>query len=86
MNQLTYHQEGDTLRVMLTPRSASEMARHYGWDADREMVLEELMQPEFLKVFASLTGDTSFDDMSEEEAQAIRDSLPEGDVYKRQGH
>lgn len=78
MNQLTYHQEGDTLRVMLTPRSASEMARHYGWDADREMVLEELMQPEFLKVFASLTGDTSFDDMSEEEAQAIRDSLPEG--------
>lgn len=78
MNQLTYHQEGNTLRVMLTPRSASEMARHYGWDADREMVLEELMQPEFLKVFASLTGDTSFDDMSEAEAQAIRDSLPAG--------
>ncbi len=78
MNQLTYHVEGDTLRVMITPSTAQEMPSRYGWDPEREMVLEELMQPEFLKVFASLTGDTSFDDMSEAEMEAIRATLPQG--------
>ena len=78
MNELTYHVEDDTLRIMITPASASEMAIRYGWKEERQLSLEELLQPEFLKVFASLTGDTSFDEMSEEEEAAIRATLPEG--------
>lgn len=78
MNELTYHVEGDTLRIMITPRSAGEMAMAYGWSEEKRLALDELMQPEFLKVFASLTGDTSFDDMSDAEAAAIRATLPAG--------
>ncbi|NCB29912.1 MAG: hypothetical protein EOM66_00715 [Clostridia bacterium] len=78
MNELTYHVDGDFLRVMITPRAAEEMAAHYNWTEERQLSLEELLQPEFLKVFASLTGDTSFDDMSAEDEEAIRASLPKG--------
>lgn len=78
MNELTYHVEGDTLRIMITPRAAGEMAEAYGWSEEKKLALDELMQPEFLKVFASLTGDTSFDDMSDAEAAAIRATLPAG--------
>lgn len=78
MNELTYHVDGDILRIMIIPASAEDMAARYGWNEERRLSLEELLQPEFLKVFASLTGDTSFDDMSEEEEAAIRATLPEG--------
>ena len=78
MNELTYHVEGDSLRIMITPASVEEMALRYGWEEERQLSLEELMQPEFLKVFASLTGDTSFDDMSAEDEAAIRATLPDG--------
>lgn len=78
MNELTYHVDGDSLRIMITPRTAEEMAERYAWGEERRLSLEELMQPEFLKVFASLTGDTSFDDMSEETEASLRATLPKG--------
>ena len=78
MNDLTYHVDGNVIRVMITPKSALDMADSYGWEEMRRLSLEELLQPEFLKVFASLTGDTSFDDMSAEDEESIRATLPAG--------
>ncbi|MDR0839935.1 MAG: C40 family peptidase [Christensenellaceae bacterium] len=85
MNKLTYHVDGEELRVMVTPLTAYEAAAIFGWDEDRMASLDELMQPEFLKVFASLTGDKSFDAMSPEAEQAIRDTLPKGLDVQREG-
>ncbi len=78
MHSLAFHMEDGVLQVILTEKSSQEMALLYGFDENRSAQLDELMQPEFLRLFASLTGDTSFSDMTSEQKQEIRESLPQG--------
>ena len=84
MHELKFHVENGTLKVILKERSSEDMVALYNLDEDRQARLDELMQPEFQRLFASLTGDTAFVDMSGEEAQAIRTSLPTGLAMQRE--
>ncbi|HWR24381.1 MAG TPA: NlpC/P60 family protein [Feifaniaceae bacterium] len=83
MHSLSFHVENGALKVMLTEKSSQEMALLYGFDGNRAAQLDELMQPEFLRMFASLTGDASFSDMTKEQEEQIRESLPEGLTMQR---
>lgn len=78
MLELSYRMEDGTLNILLRERTSAEMAEFYGFTARRKGRLEDLMQPEFQRLFASLTGDLSFADMGESEAAAIRAQLPSG--------
>ncbi len=84
MHSLAFNVENGALKVILTEKSSQEMAIFYGFDENRAAQLDELMQPEFLRLFASLTGDTSFSDMSKEQEEEIRGSLPEGLTMQRE--
>lgn len=84
MHTLTFHVENGALKVMVQEKSSEEMALFYGFDAKRSAQLDELMQPEFQRLFASLTGDTSFSDMTQEQEAKIRESLPEGLAMQRE--
>lgn len=84
MHALTFHVENGALKVMLEEKSSQEMALLYGLDEKRAAQLDELMQPEFQRLFASLTGDTSFSDMTEEQEEKIRQSLPQGLTMQRE--
>lgn len=78
MHELSFRQNEGVLELVMTEYTGEEMIERYGLDAARAMQLEELLQPEFQRLFAALTGDTSFIDISEEEIAAIRATLPEG--------
>lgn len=84
MHALTFHVENGVLKVMLEEKSSEEMALLYGLDEKRAAQLDELMQPEFQRLFASLTGDTSFSDMTKEQEEKIRQSLPPGLTMQRE--
>ena len=84
MHELKYNVENGKLNVILKERSSEDMVSLYQMDADRQARLDELMQPEFQRLFASLTGDTAFVDMSGQEAQTIRESLPDGLAMQRE--
>ena len=84
MHELKFHVENGVLKVILQERSSEDMVSLYNLDVDRQARLDELMQPEFQRLFASLTGDAAFVDMSGEEAQTIRASLPEGLAMQRE--
>ena len=84
MHSLAFHVENGALKVMLEEKSSEEMARFYGFDEKRTAQLDELMQPEFQRLFASLTGDTSFSDMTKEQEEQIKQSLPKGLAMQRE--
>lgn len=78
MNTLTYHVQDGVLRIMISGSTYTQGAELFSFTPDQLVSLEELMQPEFQSVFASLTGNTAFDDLSADEAAQIRSTLPEG--------
>ena len=84
MHSLTFDMKNGALKVMLEEKSSQEMALLYGLDEKRTAQLDELMQPEFQRLFASLTGDTSFSDMTKEQEERIRQSLPQGLAMQRE--
>lgn len=79
MNAFSYHRaRTGEVYLILNERSSEEMAQRYALDADRQALLFELMQPEFQRVFATLTGDKDFLDLSETEQADIKAALPAG--------
>lgn len=84
MHDIRFETVDGVAQMILTERTSSEMAAYYGFSEQRRAQLDELMQPEFLRLFAALTGDTSFFDMSEEQAAAIRANLPNGLTMQRE--
>ena len=84
MHELKFNFEDGELELILTERTSEEMVREYALNAERTAQLDELMQPEFQRLFASLTGDTSFEDLSEERLNEIRLGLPAGLAMQRE--
>ena len=67
-----------TANVLLNARSYEEMADVYGMSARRRTFLYELMQPEFQRTFASMTGNTAFFETSKAGLDELLATLPEG--------
>jgi len=74
----------DGTDVLLNLISYEEMANVYGLSEKRTNLLYELMQPEFQRVFASLTGNTAFDDMTSSEIREALSKLPEDISVERE--
>ena len=72
-----YRLDGQT-NVLLTAKSYDEMADVYQLSDKRKNFLYELMQPEFQRTFASITGNTAFDGTSESDLEQVIATLPEG--------
>jgi len=77
MTDISYHEQDGKLRVLLREKTAEEAAQSYGFDDAQLSMLNELLQPEFQKVFASLTGDGAFAELDDAEREEILASLPE---------
>lgn len=77
MHDIRFEYIDGTVNFIIAERSSEEMALYYGFDEKRLTQLDELMQPEFQRLFAALTGDTRFVDISPEREAEIRASLPE---------
>ena len=77
MNQIEVFRMDGVANVMLSAKTYEEMADAYGMSAKRKTFLYELMQPEFQRTFASVTGNTAFADTSEESIQALLATLPQ---------
>jgi len=67
----------DGTDLMLYSKTYEDMAREYAMGAKRRDLLYELMQPEFQRTFASLTGNTAFTDASDEEIADMLADLPD---------
>lgn len=78
MVDVTYHVENGELWMVISGFSAYEMMDRYGMEQGKRDALEELLQPEFQSVFASLTGNESFVELNEAEISKIRAGLPRG--------
>jgi cell wall-associated NlpC family hydrolase len=76
MHELRFELQNGAVTMILEERSSDEMAQLYNFSPARKTQLDELLQPEFQRLFASLTGDESFIDMTAEQAAAIRAVLP----------
>lgn len=81
MCTLSYHMDDATgaLWIMLRGAPYTDMVARYGMSEEKQAQLEELMQPEFQLVFASLTGDPAFAEnvaLSPQE-QALLEALPQ---------
>lgn len=72
-----YRLDGQT-NVLLTAKTYEDMANAYQLSDKRKSFLYELMQPEFQRTFASLTGNTAFDGTSESDLEQVIAALPEG--------
>lgn len=78
MNAFSYHRTPTgEVYLIVNERQSEDMAVLYGFDVNRQALLYELMQPEFQRVFATLTGDEDFIDLTGEEQAAIKAGLPE---------
>ena len=77
MNPVNVIRMDGVTNVILDSKTYEEMADEYGMDAKRESFLYELMQPEFLRTFATLTGNIAFLDATSADIEQIRASLPE---------
>ena len=66
-----------TANVLLSAKSYEDMADAYGLSAARRDFLYELMQPEFQRTFASMTGNDAFAETTPEGLEALVDTLPE---------
>ncbi len=76
MNPVSVIRMDGVTNVMLDSKSYDEMAGEYDMDAKRESFLYELMQPEFQRTFASLTGNAAFLDATDADLEQIRAALP----------
>ena len=77
MNQIDTFRMDGTTNVLLSAKSYEDMAKTYGLSAARRDFLYELMQPEFQRTFASMTGNDAFAETTPESLDALVDTLPE---------
>ena len=77
MNQIDTFRMDGTANVLLSAKSYEDMADAYGLSAARRDFLYELMQPEFQRTFASMTGNDAFAETTPEGLEALVDTLPE---------
>ncbi|HML67863.1 MAG TPA: CHAP domain-containing protein [Clostridia bacterium] len=76
MNPIEVFRMDGTANVLLNAKSYEDMADVYGMSANRRTFLYELMQPEFQRTFASMTGNTAFFETSKEGLGELLDTLP----------
>lgn len=76
MNPVSVIRMDGVTNVILDFKTYEEMAGEYGMDAKRTSFLYELMQPEFQRTFASLTGNAAFIDATDADIEQIRAMLP----------
>ncbi len=76
MNPIEVFRMDGTANVLLNAKSYEDMAQIYGMSARRKSFLYELMQPEFLRTFASITGSTAFAEPSKESVDALLSTVP----------
>ena len=72
-----YRLDGQT-NVLLAAKTFEDMTDVYQLSDKRKNFLYELMQPEFQRTFATLTGNTAFDGTSESDLEQVLATLPEG--------
>ena len=77
MNEIDTFRMDGTANVLLSAKSYEDMADAYGLSAARRDFLYELMQPEFQRTFASMTGNDAFAETTPEGLEALVDTLPE---------
>ncbi len=77
MNQIDTFRMDGTSNVLLSAKSYEDMADAYGMSAARRNFLYELMQPEFQRTFASMTGNDAFAETTPEGLDAMVDTLPQ---------
>ncbi|MEN6635354.1 MAG: CHAP domain-containing protein [Clostridiaceae bacterium] len=77
MNQIDTFRMDGTANVLLSSKSYEDMADEYNLSAQRRDFLYELMQPEFQRTFASMTGNAAFSDATQENLDALIDTLPD---------
>jgi cell wall-associated NlpC family hydrolase len=76
MNPIEVFRMDGTANVLLNAKSYEDMAQIYGMSARRKSFLYELMQPEFLRTFASITGSTAFAEPTKESVDALLSTVP----------
>lgn len=85
MNAIEVYRIDGQPSVLLTTKTYEDMTKAYGLDEARENFLYELMQPEFQRTFASLTGSMAFSVAAQEDVDQLLDTLPEDmNVDRRQ--
>jgi cell wall-associated NlpC family hydrolase len=85
MNPIEVFRMDGTANVLLNAKSYEDMAKTYGMSARRKSFLYELMQPEFLRTFASITGSAAFDEPTKESIEALISTLPsETNIERKQ--
>ncbi len=85
MNPIEVYRIDGQPSVLLAAKTYEEMPRKYGFSAKRESFLYELMQPEFQRAFASLTGSTAFSIAAQGDVDQLINTLPEDmNVDRRQ--
>ena len=77
MNAIEVYRIDGTDNVMLSAKSFEDMAAQYGMSVQRKSFLYELMQPEFLRTFASITGNDSFTEEPQQSAEELLSTLPD---------
>lgn len=77
MNAIEVYRIDGTDNVMLSAKSFEDMAAQYGMSVQRKSFLYELMQPEFLRTFASITGSDSFAEEPQQSAEGLLSTLPD---------
>ena len=77
MNPIEVYRIDGQPSVLLAAKTYEDMPGEYGLSAKRESFLYELMQPEFQRTFASLTGSTAFSIAAQEDVDQLLNTLPE---------
>lgn len=84
MNPIEVFRMEGTANVLLSAKTYEDMAEAYHLSAERRTFLYELMQPEFRRTFASLTGSTAFTEGSKAPLETLLSALPEDANVQRQ--
>ncbi|MBA4347354.1 MAG: hypothetical protein C0413_00675 [Clostridiales bacterium] len=84
MNPIEVFRMDGTANVLLGTKTYEDMADAYHMSADRRTFLYELMQPEFRRTFASMTGSAAFIEGANEPLETLLSILPEDSNVERQ--
>lgn len=76
MNQVNVIRVDGVTNIILYSKNYEEMAKEYEMGRTQRDLLYELMQPEFQRTFASLTGNIAFVDAKNADIERIRAALP----------
>ena len=76
MNAIEVYRIDGQPSVLITAKTYEDMTSVYDLDEPRENFLYELMQPEFQRTFASLTGSMAFSVAAQEEVDQLLETLP----------